>query len=113
MQIDIPVTQLRTHIAALLKRLRENPRIVYRITHHREVIAELKAPEAPRGDEPETSTEQEVAAFIDAFLTRGVPKKKNAYRRIRRLCRTPSEGLPFKSLEEAMSAVRGRGHGPG
>ncbi len=113
MEVNIPVTQLRTQIATVLKRLRKNPRIVYRITHHREVIAELKAPEKLEGLEIETSTEQEVAAFIDAFLTKGVSKKKSAYQRIRRLCRTPSDRLPFKNLEEAMHAVRGRGHDPG
>ena len=113
MEIHLPVTQLRTHIADILKRLRENPRIVYKITHHREVIAELKAPDLAGDGKPATSTEQEVTAFLDAFLTRGIPKKKSAYPRIRRLCRIPSERLPFKNLEETMKAIRGRGHGPG
>jgi hypothetical protein len=112
MEVTIPVTQLRTNIAAILKRLRENPRVVYRITHHREVVAELKAPDLIESGETETSTEQEIAAFIDAFFTKGAPKKKDAYRRIRRLCATPSDQLPYKSLEEAMEAIRGKGHGP-
>ena len=111
MELKIPVTQLRTNIAALLKRLRENPRIVYRITHHKEVVAELKAPETSEGHETETSAEQEVAVFIDAFLTKGIPKKKIAYQRIRRLCATPAGRLPYKSLEEAMETIRGRGRG--
>ena len=112
MEVNIPVTQLRTHIAAVLKRLRENPRIVYRITHHQEVVAELKAPEGNKDREAETSTEQEIGAFIDTFLTKGIPKKKSAYPRIRQLCRTSASRMPYKNLEDAMEAIRGRGRGP-
>ena len=111
MEITIPVTQLRTHIAAILRRLRENPRIVYRITHHREVVAELKAPGSGKGSETSASTEEEVVAFIDAYLAKGAPGEQGAYQRIRALCATPSDALPYQSVEEAMAAIRGRGHG--
>lgn len=112
MDLLIPVTQLRTNIATILKRLRENPRIVYKITHHKEVIAELKAPERLHHQNTDASTEQELATFIETFLKGGVPKKKGAYRRIRKLCATPSDQLPYKSLEEAITAIRRRSHGP-
>ena len=112
MEISIPVTQLRTNIAAILKRLRENPRVVYKITQHKEIVAELKAPETGPNCETQTSTEQEIAAFIGAFLARGAPGKKGAYERIRKLCATPSGALPYGTLEEAMGAIRGRCHGP-
>lgn len=113
MEVTIPVTQLRTHIAAILKRLREDPRVVYRITHHREVIAELKAPEATETRPAQTADEQEIAAFIDAFLSSGSPKQKGGYQQIRRLCRTAADDLPYKSMDEAMDVIRGRRHGPG
>ncbi|MSS70217.1 MAG: type II toxin-antitoxin system Phd/YefM family antitoxin [Candidatus Latescibacteria bacterium] len=112
MKVTIPITQLRTNIATLLKRLQKDPHLVYRITHHKEVVAELKAPDKASEHESQASTEQEIAAFIDVYRKRGVPKRKGAYRRIRRLCATPSDALPYESLEKAMDTLRRRGHGP-
>jgi len=112
MEVTIPVTQLRTNIAPLLKQLRENPRLVYKITHHKEVVAELKTPEKNESFATELSTEQEIATFIDAFLNGTVPRKKETYQRIRQLCEPPSDRLPYTSLDEAMTAIRGRGYDP-
>ena len=112
MEIILPVTQLRTHIGSILKRLRQNPDLVFKITHPQELIAELRAPEKGKKDGPPVSTEQEVAAFIHTFLQGGLPKKKGPYQRIRKLCAGATHPLPYKSPEEAMAAIRGRGHGP-
>ena len=111
MEITIPVSQLRAHIGRILKRLRENPDLVIRITQHSEVVAELKAPEFAAGDQTPTSTRQELARFIEAYLQGGLPRKKGAYQRIRKLCATPADQLPYQSVEEAMQAIRGRAHG--
>lgn len=108
MDVTIPVTQLRTNIAALLCRLRENPRLVYKITHHKEVVAELKAPEGSEDARTELSSEQEIAAFITTFLEGGVPRRKGRYQDVRQLCATPSGELPYRTLDEAMAAIRGR-----
>lgn len=110
MDVTLPVTQLRTHIGSILKRLRQDPDLVFKITHHQEVIAELRAPEKGGESASPTSTEHEVAAFIDNFLKGQLPKKKGAYQRIRRLCAGAAEQLPYRTLEEAMEAIRGRGH---
>lgn len=112
MEVTIPTTHLRTNIATLLKHLRENPRLVYKITHHKKVVAELKAPEDMKPSDTELSPEQEIATFIEAFLKGAVPRKKGAYQGIRQLCETPSDQLPYKSLDEAMTAIRGRGYDP-
>ena len=113
MEVTIPVTQLRTSIAHILKRLRENPDLVFKITHHKEIIAELKVPEDREKRGTDTSTEQEIAAFVDTFLKGGLPKKKGAYQRLRRLCKVPADQLPYESVDEAMEAIRGRGYGAG
>lgn len=110
MEVILPVTQLRTHIGSILKRLRQDPELVFKITHHQEIIAELRAPEKGRKTASQPSVEHEVAAFIDNFLKGALPKKKGAYPRIRRLCASTAEQPPYKTLEEAMEATRGRGH---
>lgn len=110
MEVTLPVTQLRTHIGSILKRLRQDPELVFKITHHQEVVAELRAPEKGGETASPPSVEQEIAAFIDHFLKGELPKKKGAYQRIRKLCAGAAEQLPYRTLEEAMAAVRGRGH---
>jgi hypothetical protein len=112
MELTIPVTQLRTNISRILKRLREDPGLVYRITHHKEVIAEMRAPSTAEGGKTDVSTAREIATFIETFLQGGVPKKKDAYQRIRQLCMTPSDQVPYTTLEDAMNAIRNRNNGP-
>ena len=113
MELIIPVTQLRTHIASILKRLRENPDLVFKITHHKEVVAELRVPESGEEVESRASAEGEVAAFVHTFIKNGLSRKKGAYQRIRQLCQVPTDELPYESVEEAMQVVRGRGDGAG
>jgi len=108
MDVIIPVSQLRTNIAALLRRLQEDPRLVYKITHHKEVVAELRRPEGHENAQTEASSEQEIVAFITTFLEGGVPKKRGRYQDVRQLCTTSPEELPYRNLDEAMTAIRGR-----
>ena len=113
MEITIPVTRLRTRIGSILKDLRQNPDLVFKITHHKEVIAELKAPENRERRDLQLTVEQELMAFVDSFMKGGVSRKKGTYQRLRKLCATPVEQLPYKNLEEAMAAIRGSEGGAG
>lgn len=108
MEVTIPVTQLRGHIGSILKRLRENPDLVFKITHHREVVAELKAPEIAAKAQDSVSTQQEIADFIEAYMKGALLARKGAYQRIQKLCATPVDPLPYPNVEEAMQAIRGR-----
>ena len=108
MDVIIPVSQLRTNIAVLLRRLREDPQLVYKITHHKEVVAELRRPEGHENTRTGPSSEQEIAAFITTFLEGGVPRKKGRYQEVRQLCATSSGELPYRNLDEAMTAIRGK-----
>ena len=105
MEITVPVTQLRTGISALLKRLREDPRVVFKIKHHREIVAELRAPDL--AGRPAPADEDDITDFINAYLSGGISQKKGAYRQIRQLCGAGGS-LPYRTVEEAMEAVRGR-----
>ena len=110
MDITIPITQLRAHLGSLLKRLREDPNIVFRITHHGEVVAHLKAPGPDTGVATEMC-KREVADFIAAYLQGVQPRNKSTYADLRLLSAVSSSDLPHDNLEDAMKAIRGRANG--
>ena len=106
MEIMIPVTELRTHIADILKRLRENPALVFKITHHKEVVAELKAPEAGDRSADADGFEDEIFSFIQAYRRGEIKPREGAYEEIRKLCATDQP--PYPTVEAAMHAIRNR-----
>ncbi len=111
MDTTIPITQLRAQIGTLIKRLRENPDQVFHITHHGEVVADLKAP-GPNSAGSAATPQVEIGDFIEAYLQGTQPRNKSAYTLIHQLGSTPSSTLPYDNVEDAMRAIRGRANGP-
>lgn len=42
--MQVPISEARTKLPQLIKQLQRNPNLIYEITVHHEVVAELKAP---------------------------------------------------------------------
>ena len=110
MDTRIPITQLRAQIGTLIKRLRENPNLVFCITHHGEVVADLRAPGSAAADAT-TTTQAEIGDFIEAYLQGMQPRANNPYALLRELGSIPAEQLPYDDVEDAMRAIRGRADG--
>ena len=60
--MQIPISEVRAKLPQLIKQLRQDPSVIYEITVHQAVVAELKAPpQLPQGGE----AAQALLALID------------------------------------------------
>ena len=54
--MQIPISEVRAKLPQLIKQLRQDPSVIYEITVHQAVVAELKAPpQLPQGGEAAAS----------------------------------------------------------